>query len=67
MAIPLRVCLFSDSGARNNTNQGNTVGCESWGDFRTPFQQLTDLQIAAECTTWQELQQYLNTSHIDAV
>ena len=67
MATLLRVCLFNPK-PNDNTARGNITGDDGPGkNFQTPFQRLTGIRILAECSTWQQLQEYLHSSRVDAV
>ena len=67
MATLLRVCLFNPK-PNDNTAGGDITGDDGPGkNFQTPFQRLTGIRILAECSTWQQLQEYLHSSRVDAV
>jgi pilus assembly protein CpaE len=54
MALPLRVCLYNQSGETN-------------GSFRQAFEAAEGLNIIAECATWRALQEHLLSCPVDAV
>jgi pilus assembly protein CpaE len=54
MALPLRVCLYNQSG---------DIG----GAFRAAFESAGGLNIMAECANWQALQEYLLSSRVDVI
>ena len=35
--------------------------------FRAPFERLSGLEIVGECSSWQELQNFLSASHLDVI
>jgi len=69
MASPLRVCLYNQASSTDDSSRESFFGHPDTGDqpFGAPFRPLPELEIVAECATWQQLQECLLARSIGAV